>query len=232
MAKVYFKYRFKFEESKEIIFDVELDKESLDLIKREREEIPDWCKMESFRCSNCRLDEKTEYCPVIVNLLDIVDSFSSMNSYEKCDIVIETEERGYHKKDVSLQSAVSSLMGIYMPTSGCPTLDMLRPMVKFHLPFATLDETVYRAVSMFLVAEYLRKSRGKESRFELDELGEIYSEIEKININFAKQLNKIEVSDASINAIVLLNSFANFANITFGEELVEMLENDFRMYLK
>ena len=119
--------------------------------------------MESFRCSNCKLDEKTEYCPVIVNLLDIVDSFSGMNSYKKCDIIIETEEREYHKKDVSLQSAVSSLMGIYMPTSGCPTLDMLRPMVKFHLPFATLDETVYRAVSMFLVAEYLRKSRGKES---------------------------------------------------------------------
>ena len=34
MSKVYFKYRFKFEESKEIIFDVELDKESLDIIKR------------------------------------------------------------------------------------------------------------------------------------------------------------------------------------------------------
>lgn len=232
MSTVYFKYRFKFEKEEEIIFDVELDNETLDLVKKEREKIPDWCKMDSFRCSNCRLDEKTKYCPVIVNLLDIVDSFSKMNSYEKCDIVIETEERGYHKKDVSLQSAVSSLMGIYMPTSGCPTLDMLRPMVKFHLPFATLDETVYRAVSMFLVAQYLRKSRGKESSFELDELGEIYGEIEKININFAKQLNKIEVSDASINAIVLLNSFANFANITFGEELVEMLEKDFRMYLK
>ncbi len=231
MEKIYFNYQFKFEFGEELNFKVELEASTLNLITKERNSIPDWCKMESFRCSNCRLSSDVKYCPVIVNLLDIVDSFSSRNSYDRCDIIIETEERGYHKKEVSLQTAVSSLIGIYMPTSGCPSLDMLRPMVKFHLPFATLEETVYRAVSMFLTAQYLRKNRGRESKFELDELGEIYSEIEKININFAKQLNKIEVSDASINAIVLLNSFANFANITFGEELPEILEGYFKMYL-
>ena len=34
--------------------------------------------------------------------------------------------------------------GLIMATAGCPWTDRLRPMARFHLPFATEAETVYR----------------------------------------------------------------------------------------
>lgn len=65
-----------------------------------------------------------------------------------------TEERTY-SKDTLLQQGLASLLGIVMTTSGCPVLEPLKPMVRFHLPFATLTETVYRMVSMCLVGPSL-----------------------------------------------------------------------------
>ena len=39
-----------------------------------------------------------------------------------------------------------------MATAGCPWTDRLRPMARFHLPFANEAETVYRSVSMYLLS--------------------------------------------------------------------------------
>lgn len=38
-----------------------------------------------------------------------------------------------------------------MVTSNGPVIDKLRPMVKFHVPFGSLEETVCRAASMCLI---------------------------------------------------------------------------------
>jgi len=38
-------------------------------------------------------------------------------------------------------------------------MDPLKPMVRYHLPFASLDETVYRMVSAVLVAQLIREQR-------------------------------------------------------------------------
>ena len=37
-----------------------------------------------------------------------------------------------------------------MALSGCPVLEQLKPMARFHLPFASVEETIYRAASMYL----------------------------------------------------------------------------------
>ena len=39
------------------------------------------------------------------------------------------------------RQAIISPLGIYMVTSGCPIMNKLRPMVRFHPPFATIAET-------------------------------------------------------------------------------------------
>tara|TARA_B100000686_G_scaffold86198_1_gene93073 strand:- start:90 stop:251 length:162 start_codon:yes stop_codon:yes gene_type:complete len=51
--------------------------------------------------------------------------------------VSATDERCY-VEHTTMTEAVSSLLGIYMVTSGCPVMDKLRPMVRFHLPLATV----------------------------------------------------------------------------------------------
>ena len=50
---------------------------------------------------------------------------------------------------------MSSVLGLIMATAGCPWTDRFRPMARFHLPFASEAETVYRSVCMFLLAREL-----------------------------------------------------------------------------
>jgi hypothetical protein len=230
MEEMYFNYIFKLKNGIEKRISVNLDKE-LNVIAKKKENYPDWVEMKKFRCKNCNLQEDKKVCPVAYNLLDIIEDFKDIYSYEEAEIVIETPERTYFKK-TSVQAGIGSLMGIYMVTSGCPTLEKLKPMVKFHLPFATIEETMYRVISMFMTAQLLKEKQGLKSGFDLKEIIDIYSEIEKVNINFAKKLNELNMSDASINAIVLLNSFASFANLSFDDDLTEMLGKYFKMYLQ
>ncbi len=57
--------------------------------------------------------------------------------------------------ETTAQQAMSSVLGLIMATAGCPWTDRLRPMARFHLPFASEAETVYRSVCMFLLARDL-----------------------------------------------------------------------------
>ncbi len=65
-------------------------------------------------------------------------------------------------------------MGIYMVTSGCPVMGKLKPMVKFHLPFASGEETSYRMVTMYLLAQFFKYKNGKEPDWDLKNLVKIY----------------------------------------------------------
>ena len=82
-------------------------------------------------------------------------------SYEEVDVRISTDERSY-VKHTTMSEALSSLLGVYMVTSGCPIMDKLRPMVRFHLPMASSEETTFRAIAMYLVAQYFRARHGQD----------------------------------------------------------------------
>ncbi len=64
------------------------------------------------------------------------------------------------QKRTTLQDAVGSLMGVLSATSGCPRFSFLEPMAGFHLPFANEQETIYRAVSTYLLAQFLVGQHG------------------------------------------------------------------------
>jgi len=84
---------------------------------------------------------------VAKNLFNTVEYFKNAPSFEKAEVYVETPERTYYK-NTSLQDGLFSIFGVIMATSGCPPLDFLRPMARFHLPFSTLEETMIRSSSM------------------------------------------------------------------------------------
>ncbi|MCH6545787.1 MAG: hypothetical protein IH796_07270 [Deltaproteobacteria bacterium] len=147
-------YKFTFSDKSVREFNVRLDGETLSLIRRERSSVPDWTRLSYRKCPNCPLSDKLHpNCPIALNLVEVVEFFKNSISYEEVDVEIITEARNYLKHS-DLQTAISSLIGIFMVTSGCPVMDKLRPMVKTHLPFATPEETIYRILSMYLLAQY------------------------------------------------------------------------------
>lgn len=174
-------YTYVFRNGVAKTFDVLLDRKTLGLMMKPTPQPPSWTFLKQNQCANCSLDARDHpFCPVALNFAGIAEHFAHAMSYEEVHVVVTTEERVY-SRDTALQQGLTSLLGIIMPTSGCPILEPLKPMVRFHLPFATITETVFRMVSMCLVAQYLRHGEGKPFDFGLRELAKVYAEAAIVN---------------------------------------------------
>ncbi len=231
-TQISIKYIFNLPDTQSHEFTIILDPKRLTYQTFSSGNPASWTKLAYHTCENCPLvDQNIEHCPVAVNLQDIVKAFSTAVSYDKVDICIETDERKYCKNQVSMQSGLSSILGIIMVTSGCPSLDYLRPMVKTHLPFATISESIYRSISMYLLAQFTRVRKGLEPDWTLEGLMDIYKRIDKINISMVKRLQAATEQDASLNAVVILDSFAKMIPMTI-EGSIQELEQLFWPYLE
>jgi len=201
-------YAYHFPDSSDMQFDLHLDKATLALPDETRQDLPEWTLLGYETCGICPLDEHAHpHCPVAANLSGVVDKFNKFVSHDKVNVDCIVEERTY-TKSTTVQMGLSPLLGIIMTTSGCPILEQLKPMVRFHLPFASLDETIFRMVSMHLVAQYLRKQAGKSAEWTLEGLTRIYGQVGRVNSDFAVRLNGAAQNDVNVNALVNLDAFA------------------------
>ncbi len=228
--RIRFHYTFQFPNGTAKEFEVCLNADTLELQPPTVAPKPAWTKLKYFQCANCPLGDDVEYCPVAVNLATLVETFKDSISFEDTTVRVRTAERIYEKQ-APLQKGLSSIIGIYMVTSNCPVLDMLRPNVRFHLPFASMNETMYRAVSMYLMAQYFSMRKGKEPDWELKRLGEIYASVATVNQGMSERLRQATTEDANANAVIILSTQGGMVSTYMEESLVEM-ENLFRGYSK
>jgi len=225
-------YKFIFKNGEEQEFNIELDRFSLNLIQKGDPYCPKWTKLSCCKCPNCTLDEQQhEFCPIAVNLVDIIDYFSIYPSSELVEVIVTSNERTYCKK-VILQQGVSSLIGIYMVTSGCPVMEALKPMVRFHLPFATIEETTYRAISMYLLSQYFSSKHGGRPDWNLKKLYLAYEHVKIVNESFYKRLNTIDSKDVNLKALAVLDYFAKILNFSIDSRMVENFYYLFKGYIK
>ena len=229
---LHYSYTFTFDNNISKSFEVFVDPATLLLVPKADQERPEWTKLSNFACPHCPLNkDEYKYCPVAINLKGIIDFFSDMPSFSVADITVETNNRTYFKK-TSVQSGVSGIIGIIMPTSGCPITAKLRPMVKFHLPFASIDETEFRVFSMYLFAQYLKQRKGDTPDWEMKDLKKLYDDILLMNQNIARRIADLEKKDTSINAVVVLNNFADSVAFSLDEDDLSDLESYFSELLK
>ena len=224
-----FSYTFQFPNGTKQDFKVRLDARTLELLSPGDGPKPPWTKLKYFQCENCPLGEDVEYCPVAANLATLVETFKDSISFEDTTVRVRTSERTYEKR-APLQKGLSSIIGIYMVTSNCPVLDTLRPNVRFHLPFASMDETIYRAVAMYLVAQFLRKRKGKEPDWELKKLSDIYQAVATVNRGMAERLRQATTEDANANAVIILSTQGGMV-ATYMEDSLADMEHLFQGYI-
>lgn len=229
---IWFHYRFTSPQDRVRQFRVALDPNTLGLVSTGRADYPDWARLAHHQCTNCPLRPgERPYCPAAANLADVVESFRDAVSYEQTDIEIVTENRTY-KKRAPLQDGLSALVGIYMVTSGCPILDRLRPLVYSHLPFATFEETTYRAIAMYWLAQFFRRQHGKEPDWEFTGLSRIYEGIITVNRCFHQRILDVHVGDAGLNALFRLDCYAQFTNRLLVRQNLQEIERLFADYLR
>ena len=213
-------------------FDVNLDPDTYGMIPDDHTPPPSWTVLDHHACENCPLlKSDTKYCPVSANMSPIVTAFSRDKSYDVVDVTVYTPNRSYSKTGLSIQEALSPLLGLIMVTSGCPDLDWLRPMVMQHLPFANFEETAYRATTTYLLAQYMREKKGLEPDWHMDGLVKIYSRINEVNSGLCTRLRAATPEDANLNAIIILDSFAQILPQSIDQDM-ERFESLFSKYLK
>jgi len=227
---VQFKYTFEFENGSAKVFEITLNASTLELVQDADLLKPDWTKLSFYPCDHCPLAEHVEYCPVAVNLSQIVTEFKDSVSHEWTRVTVETPERKYIK-DTTLQKGLSSIIGVYMVTSNCPVMDKLRPMVRFHLPFATPTETLFRTVSTYLTGQFLLMRDGKKPDWDLDKLVELYKSVSAVNKGMSRRISNASIKDANVNAVIILHSFGD-AVPYFIENGLDEIKHFFDIYMK
>lgn len=192
--------------------------------------MPEWTALGVEQCSVCPLNTADHpKCPAAVSLVDLVDVFGEMLSYTEVTATVVTAERTVTSK-TTLQRALSSLIGLRMATSGCPILANFKPMARFHLPFASVQETLFRAAGAYLLAQYYRRQHGDPSELDLAGLRELYRQIHEVNHGLSQRIRTVSAGDANLNALVILDMFAYHLPWSIDANLAEM-EHLFAPYL-
>jgi hypothetical protein len=150
-----------------------------------------------------------------------MDAYHNVLSFDEVEMEVITPERVV-TKSTTVQRAISSLMGLIMATSGCPHMAFLKPMARFHLPFATEEETIVRAVSTYLLAQYFRHKQSKDVDMDLARLKNIYKEIQTVNVAMASRLRSVSEKDSTVNAVILLDILAKTLPYTIEDSLEEI----------
>lgn len=199
---------------------VRLDEETFALIPPEMPNtLPEWANLDHHQCPHCPLDPKTmAYCPVAVNFAYLAPFADKYWSYHGVKVTVTTPNRSY-AKTTDAQAALASLLGLMGATSGCPTMHFLRPMARFHLPFSSIEETTWRILSTYAVAQFYRQRDGGEADLTLDGLKDSYAELGQLNEAMADRLTTALTTDANVNALVSLDIFAKMAMMTFDSNI-------------
>jgi len=224
-------YRFDFGDGVHRDFDIQLRADTLELVPTGCGSPAPWTVLGFFRCPNCPLKAPpVVHCPIAASLAGLVNQLGDAVSYEETTVVIETQSRQYAKQ-TSVQVGAGSLVGLLMVTAGCPIMDKLRPMACCHLPFATLKETAYRVLSMYLLAQYFVQKQGGEPDWQLKGLVTVYEDVQTVNKHFAQRIRNAARQDASLNALVKLDSFAHYVSLMLEDGTLDELEPVFAPYL-
>lgn len=215
-----YKFTFKFDNQEEKVLDIQLDPDTLDLLPKKRDKAPAaWTALDFAKCPVCPYNSSEKpHCPIAVNVAEVLELFADKESFKPVDVRVTTEEREYFKR-TTLQSALSSAIGIYMASSGCSVMSVLKPMVRHHLPFASIDETMFRTVSTYLVGQYISKHKGGEPDWEMTKLIKAYKRIEELNKAIVARFRQVSTRDANYNALIILDIFAKFVPMTIERTL-------------
>ena len=218
VSRITIQYCFQFDDQPEEIFDLHLDPETLELVEDASEPLPDWTRLDFQQCRNCplKVDEHPR-CPVAANMVRPVSRFAKIISHSQVRLTVITKERTT-VQETTAQEGLSSLMGLIMASSNCPHTAYFRPMARFHLPMASSEETVYRAITMYLLAQYFLRKAGREPDLDLEGLKKLYENLEKVNMDICERLRAATEQDSTLNAVVLLDFFAKTA--PFGMEML------------
>ncbi len=212
-------YRFDLPDGSTKTLEFAFDAVDFKMLKAPPDSPPFWTELTFSRCANCPLDETLNaHCPAALQLASALEPLSALVSFDTVGVTVTQAERTVYAQ-TSAQQAMSSVIGLVMATSGCPWTDHLRPMARFHLPFASEAETVYRSIGMFLLARAIAGSDEPQGFAALEEL---YQNLHVVNRDMSRRLGAAARTDPARNAMALLDAYTTLLPEALERSLDEL----------
>ncbi len=214
-------YTFELPDGTRQPFSLALDAQTMDPVDALPAALPEWTHLPFHQCAHCPLSaDQSPHCPLAARLAPLVERFELVLSYEETLVTVTTPERTTSKRTTA-QQGISALMGLVSATSGCPHTAFLKPMARFHLPFASADETAFRAAAMYMLSQYFALRENRAVDMHLQGLQEHYKALQALNRHLAERIRAATRQDAPVNALIVLDQFAKEVNY----EIEDQLEN-------
>ena len=202
------RYRFDLPDGSQKTLEFGFDPTTFKLQNPPPADPPFWTELKFNRCANCPLNEQDHpHCPAALQMAAALEPLKALVSFDTVGVTVLQFERKVYA-ETTVQQAMSSVFGLIMATSGCPWTDRLRPMARFHVPFAGETETLYRSVSMYLLSQEFvpREKRGADAGG-FAALEDLYRNLHVVNRDMSRRLGAAATTDPARNAIALLDSF-------------------------
>lgn len=213
-------YRFTFDDGQYQEFTVDPERRfnpELDI-----RDHPSWTRLTFNQCRNCPLHpQHLRHCPAAVDSAEVVQAFRNVISYTTATVEVTTEDRTYIAQ-CDLQTALRSLLGLVMATSACPILSRLRGLARTHLPFASMNETLFRTAGAYLLQQYRVHKAGGQPDWDLRGLDAFFLDLQTLNQSFKARLDSISEQDANLNAIGALIQVSAGISLCIEDRLDEL----------
>jgi hypothetical protein len=231
-APLSIRYRFDLPDGSQKTLDFQFDAVSFRLSNPLPADPPFWTELQFNQCANCPLSaERHTHCPAAMQMAAALQPLKALVSFDTVGVTVVQSERTLYV-ETTAQQAMSSVLGLIMATSGCPWTDRLRPMARFHLPFANEAETLYRSVSMFLLSRELggggpapagvEAARAAPERSTFAALEELYENLHLVNRDMSRRLGAATNTDPARNAIALLDTYTTLLPAALDRSLDEL----------
>ncbi|MFV3334753.1 DUF6901 family protein [Pseudomonas sp. NY15437] len=209
-------YRITLDDEHEFRYRIELERQYDPQIAAKT---PRWTRLENNRCSNCPLNPaQHSHCPAAVDLHRVIEDFRGLPAFKKVAVQVRTPEREYTKQ-VGLEEGLRALLGVIMATSACPLLGKLKPMAQQHLPFASNQEFILRAVSLYLMRQYFNFREGRHADWELKGLVKQFQQLQLVNQAFWQRIHETCEGDSNLKAFLSFFSMASSMSYSLEAQL-------------
>ena len=217
MEEIVFRYIFSIENKEQFELPIAIDRETLNLVGQTDEENASWTELHYHQCKNCPLNpDDVKYCPVAKNISSTITKFQDALSCEATHVTVVTEERTY-SKSTDLQRGLNSLFGLIMASSDCPHFQWLKPLARFHLPFASFEETTFRAISSCALSEMLKHKSVNNIDDVLELIDHRYEQLKIINAAMVERIQGIGNGEADKNAIVTFHTYCQLFSLSLKD---------------
>lgn len=213
------RYRFDLPDGSQKFLDFSFDPVDFRLSNPAPAAPPFWTDLQFNQCANCPLKvAEHPHCPAALQMAAAIELLKALVSFDTVGVTVTQAERAVYA-ETTAQQAMSSVLGLIMATAGCPWTDRFRPMARFHLPFATEVETVYRSVSMFLLARELAGASQPQGFAALEKL---YENLHIVNRDMSRRLGAATRTDPAQNAMALLDAYTTLLPAALESSLEEL----------